>query len=129
MQHHLSEHYETAWDVADLVATHGARDVRVAGDGVRFVAELCGLRVYFENDMPVRFYGVDLDLTLDRIATAQPFTATLRGQSFLAVHGLANAHYTLCFRRGDMRVLKLWAERVEAFVKATGYDSPFQKAA
>lgn len=126
MQHHLSSHYECTWDVADLVATHGARDV---GQNGFSVAELCGLRVYFENDLPVRLTGVGLDMTLDRIMASQPFEMVLKGRPFLSVHNLANAHYTLCFRRGDLTVLKTWTDRIAAFVKATGFDSPFKKAA
>jgi hypothetical protein len=127
MQHALSDQFEMAWAVADLVARHGCRNFSTADTSVWQVAELCGLRVYFEHDMPVRLHAGDLDMTLNRLATQQPLAASLAGKTYLSVHRQANARYTTCFRRGDVETLKIWADKIGAL--AVQLDQPLRHAA
>lgn len=127
MQHHLSSQYEAAWMVADLVATHGQHDFRASGDDLRTVVALCGMKVYLENQMPVRFVASDIDLVLTRDTDAQSFDNWVQDQAFRVVHNLVNAQYTLNFRKGDIAVLRSWRTRLEAFVSATAV--PPRKAA
>jgi hypothetical protein len=130
MQHHLSAHYECAWDIAEMVATHGMRNLGGTAGPSFMVAELCGVRVYFENNLPTRLTATDLDVTLDRMAMPLAFAAWLNTPETGSVHTTANANYTLCFRRGNADSLGHWAEQIKALIKSTsGHGSSFQKVA
>lgn len=119
MQHNLATQYETAWAVADLVATHGTHDFRSGENGVHRVIWLCGLKVYVENNLPIRFVAANLDLALVRDAGVQPFTSVLSGPVFRDVHDILSSTYTLRFDRGDLGTLQGWHDQLTAFVAAT----------
>ena len=119
MQHHLSSQFETMWAIADLVATHGQHDFGVAGDGMSRVVTHCGMTVYLYDQLPVRFSATDLDLTVDRQDQAQSYETWLQMPNMRDVHALANARYTLNFRRGSVSTLRAWLDRLHAFEAAT----------
>lgn len=119
MQHTLATQYELAWAVADMVATHGTHDFRSGDGGVHRVIWLCGVKIYVEDHLPVRFVGADLDLTLIRDTKAVPYAAALAGPGLRTIHEIAGAAYTLRFDRGDINALRAAHDELVAFIAAT----------
>lgn len=119
MQSGLTSQYELAWQVADLVAMHGAYDFRAGDEGLHQVVKFCGLRVSLRHQMPVRIEGADLDITLEARPGTQAFETTFYGDPYRRAHALLGAEYTVTFHRGDADALKAWYEQITAFVAAT----------
>lgn len=118
MESPLIGQYELAWGVADLVATHGSYDFKPGITGVCQVVKLCGLRVYFEHQMPVRIQGTNIDVTLKARAGAVPYQSTLQSPGYFRMQSMLHAEYTLTFALGTIDDLKSWHEQLNAFVDA-----------
>lgn len=127
MQHNLTAHYELAWAVADLVATHGTHDFRSDKEGIYRVVWLCGIKVYFQKDLPVRFVATNLDLELDHQPGAQPFSSVLGKESLRDMYQIFSTTYHLRYNRGQRSALEGWHDQLKAFVAATAV--PVQTAA
>ncbi len=115
MQHHLPHNFESAWDLADMVSTHGQHDFRRAEGSLRSVASLCGLTVYYHNRQPVRLAATDLDVTLERLELNVVPVFEDGAGGMQAACRMLNARYALHFRKGDAAALRAWQGRLAQF--------------